>query len=93
MLVRSCESPPLGERARDLCWIIARVNDGNPSPAADTTWLIDVTDADVRAARRAWAAARDADPTSDRARVLHASYERIVRTQARQLSERLQRAR
>lgn len=53
-------------------------------------WRVDVTDDDVRAARRAWRAARAEDPGSARTAELHRSFERLVRTQARQLSERLQ---
>lgn len=57
--------------------------------ADETAWRIDVTDADVRAAKRAWAAARRADPASARTAELYRGYERLVRTQARQLIERV----
>lgn len=43
-----------------------------------------VTDADVRAAKRAWRAAAEECAGSPRERVLHESFLRIVQTQAQQ---------
>lgn len=69
------------------------MTDGAPEPSADAAWFIDVTDADIAAAKRAWTTARAADPASRRTQQLHQSYERLVRTQGRQLGERLRRTR
>lgn len=69
--------------------VSAMVDDLHVMNADQTEWRIDVTDADVRAAKRAWLAARRADPASARTAELYRSYERIVRTQARQLMERV----
>lgn len=56
----------------------------------DDDWLVAVTDGDVRAARRAWLAAQRRGATSARVSELHRGYERLVRTQARQLAESVQ---
>ncbi|WP_199421948.1 hypothetical protein [Actinotalea solisilvae] len=62
-----------------------------PRPDAPDDLTIDVTDADVRAARDAWAAARDGGAAEARVEQLHRGYERLVRTQSRQLGEALRR--
>ncbi len=54
-------------------------------------WLVDVTDADIRAAKQAWLAARDNGASATRVAELHQGYERLVRTQGRQIGERLRR--
>ncbi len=53
-------------------------------------WRVEVTDADIRAGRDAWRAARDGGAPESRVAVLRDSYERLVRAQARQLTEELQ---
>ncbi len=55
----------------------------------DPRWTIDVTDADIRAARDAWRAARDGGAPPERVEAMLQSYERLVRTQGRQLGEAL----
>lgn len=52
---------------------------------------IDVTDADIRAARQAWLVARDGQATADRVAQLHTGYERLVRTQGHQIAEEFRR--
>ncbi len=58
-------------------------------PDLPATLLVDVTDDDVRAARDAWRAARDRGAPEARVAELHRGYERLVRTQGRQLGEAL----
>lgn len=53
-------------------------------------WRVDVTDDDIRAAKRAWMAARDSGDAA-RTEDLYRDYERLVRTQARQLAEDVRR--
>lgn len=57
----------------------------------EAPWLIDVTDADIRAARDAWRAAVSGGAADRRVAELHRGYERLVRTQGRQLGEALRR--
>ena len=68
--------------------------DGTQDAAATGSvdlWQIDVTDGDIHAARGAWRAAVRGDATSDRVAELHRGYERLVRTQGRQLGEAVRR--
>lgn len=55
--------------------------------------IVHVTDADVHAARDAWARAQSAAPGSARAATLYESYRLIVRTQAQQIAEEFRAAR
>ncbi len=50
-------------------------------------WRIDVTDADVRAAKRAWIAARDGDATDARVERRYDDLRDLIHTQAQQLAE------
>lgn len=72
----SAEHPPGTERT------------GTPENAE---WLIDVTDADIHAARDAWRAAVAGKAPATRVAELHRGYERLVRTQGRQLGEAVRR--
>lgn len=65
--------------------------DANSLDDLDSTWRVDVTDADIRAAKEAWVAARDGDATPARVDELYAGYERLVRTQARQIAAEFRR--
>lgn len=56
-----------------------------------TEWRIDVTDRDIHAARDAWRAAVSAGAPAARVAELHRGYERLVRTQGRQLGEAVRR--
>lgn len=58
-----------------------------------TNFRIDITDGDVRAAKRAWQAARDADPSAARTALLHESYRRVVSGQAQQIADDFRRSR
>lgn len=58
-----------------------------------TNFRIDITDGDVRAAKRAWQAARDEDPSAARTAQLHASYRRVVSGQAQQIADDFRRSR
>ena len=62
-------------------------------PNLTSEWRVDVTDEDIRMAKLAWLAACDGGADPARVATLHTSYERLVRTQGRQLSEALQRRR
>lgn len=73
------------------CRRLDRVTSPGPRPDVPDDLTIAVTDADVRAARDAWAAARDGGAPEARVQQLHRGYERLVRTQARQLGEALRR--
>lgn len=53
----------------------------------DDPWLIHVTNADIRAARHAWDAARDRGDDPARVAELLASYWRLVSTQAQQIAD------
>ncbi|MBO3085795.1 hypothetical protein [Cellulomonas fengjieae] len=48
---------------------------------------IDVTDADIRAARRLWEAAADGGATADRVQLLRAGYIRLISAQAQQIAD------
>ncbi|HEY3436829.1 MAG TPA: hypothetical protein VGK35_03985 [Actinotalea sp.] len=58
-----------------------------------TDWRIDVTDADIRAARIAWEKARDSRADAARVALLRADLERLWRAQAKQIALEFQRAR
>jgi hypothetical protein len=58
----------------------------------DEESLIEISDADIRAARRAWRAACDDDRSSAEADELLAFYERLVSAQAQQIAEQFRRA-
>jgi uncharacterized protein YecT (DUF1311 family) len=49
-------------------------------------WRIEVTDADIRAAKRAWIAARDGDATDARVDRLYDDLRRLVHAQAQQIA-------
>ena len=49
-------------------------------------WYLEVTDADIRAARDAWSAARYGDAPADRVQLLKDDLERLWRVQARQVT-------
>ncbi len=49
--------------------------------------FVQVTDADVHAARDAWWRAQSADPASGRTATLYESYRQIVHAQAQQIAE------
>jgi hypothetical protein len=54
----------------------------------EDTWRIDVTDADIRTAKRAWIAARDdADVPDARVERLYDDLRALIHTQAQQLAE------
>ena len=61
------------------------------TPEVESAWRIDVTDADIRAAKEAWMAARDGGAPDERVLQLHQGYERLVRTQGRQIAEAFRR--
>ncbi len=50
-------------------------------------WRIDVSDADVRAAKRAWIEARDGDATDARVERLYDDLRDLIHTQAQQFAE------
>jgi hypothetical protein len=54
---------------------------------------VDITDADVRTAKRAWLAARDGDASSDRVQRLLDEYEQLVKAQAQQIADDFRRGR
>ena len=58
-----------------------------------TNVRIDITDADVRAAKRAWQDARDEDPSAARTALLRESYRRVVSGQAQQIADDFRRSR
>lgn len=64
---------------------------GLPQDPVDWTAVTLVTDLDIRAARDAWRAALDAGAPHARVAELHRGYERLVRTQGRQLGEAVRR--
>lgn len=49
-------------------------------------WYFEVTDADIRAARDAWSAAREGDAPDERVQLLKDDLERLWRVQARQIA-------
>lgn len=51
------------------------------------TWRIDVTDADIRLAKRAWIAARDGDAPTTRTDQLYDDLRMLVHTQAQQIAD------
>ena len=53
---------------------------------------IEITDADVRAAKRAWLAARDDECSNDDADELLEAYGRLISAQAQQIAEQFRRA-
>lgn len=55
--------------------------------ATGTAWRIEITDADIRAAKKAWQAACEGDAPLARVRQLHESYRGIVQRQAQQIAE------
>jgi len=70
-----------------------------PFPGDDDALLamdeyrIDVTNADIRAAKQAWLGARDGAESAVRVEQLRWSYGRLVRTQAQQIAEEFRAAR
>jgi uncharacterized protein YecT (DUF1311 family) len=50
-------------------------------------WRVDVTDADIRAAKRAWLAARDGDATDAQVDDRYDVLRRLVSAQAQQLAD------
>lgn len=61
--------------------------DRTTRPDLDSAGLVEVTDGDIAAARAAWSAGRDGGAPPERVALLHRSYERLVRTQGRQVAE------
>jgi len=60
--------------------------DRDEGSTSDADLRVDVSDADVAAAKRAWVEARDRDLAGDRVAALHESYRRLVQTQAQQIA-------
>ncbi len=61
---------------------------------SDEDFRVEISDADVRLAKRAWLAARDVCAVSeDRVQRLFDEYEMLVRAQAQQIAEDFRRAR
>jgi uncharacterized protein YecT (DUF1311 family) len=50
-------------------------------------WRVDVTDADIRAAKRAWIAARDGDATDAEVDRRYEDLRRLVSAQAQQIAD------
>ena len=65
----------------------------DPQIGGMTDGRVEITDEDVRAARRAWAAARDQDEHSARTAQLYDGYRRIVSAQAQQIADDFRRGR
>ncbi|NYI59353.1 hypothetical protein [Cellulomonas soli] len=55
--------------------------------ATGTEWRIAITDADIRAAKKAWQAACEGEASLARTHQLHESYRGLVRLQAQQIAE------
>ncbi len=54
---------------------------------------IEITDADIRTAKRAWLAARDGNASSERVERLFDEYERLIKAQAQQIANDFRRGR
>ncbi|WP_448631177.1 hypothetical protein [Cellulomonas soli] len=55
--------------------------------APGTDWRIDITDADIRDAKKAWKAACEGDASLARVEQLYESYRGLVQRQAQQIAE------
>lgn len=53
----------------------------------DDLWRVDVTDADIRGAKRAWIAARDGDATDAEVDRRYEDLRRLVSAQAQQIAD------
>lgn len=51
------------------------------------TWRLVVTDADVRAAKVVWLAARDGGSSAERVEMLFGDLQRVIHAQAQQMAE------
>ena len=60
-------------------------------PGTSSSWTVEVSDAEIRAARALWAAARDGDAPAERVASLHEAYADLVRRQSRQIAEAFRR--
>ncbi|GAA2719734.1 hypothetical protein [Cellulomonas aerilata] len=60
---------------------------------ADDELRVEITDADIRTAKRAWLAARDGGAPEDRVQRLFDGYERLVNAQAQQIADDFRRRR
>lgn len=59
----------------------------NVGAVEDDPSRIDISNDDIRAARRAWVAAESREPGSARTAVLHESYRRLVSAQSQQIAD------
>ena len=59
----------------------------------ESDWRVDVTDADIRAARVVWESARNAGAAPERIAMLRADLEGLWRAQAKQIALEFQRSR
>ena len=60
---------------------------------SDAEFRVEISDGDVRCAKWAWLAARDASaPSGDRVQRLFEEYESLVRAQAQQIADDFRRA-
>jgi hypothetical protein len=76
-------------RARTACdWLSTPTMGGVENDSVNLAWTIDVTDDDIRAAKREWNRAQDAaDPDNDRIAGLYDDYRRLVIAQAQQIAD------
>ena len=61
-------------------------------PRRGRTWLVGVSDGDIAAAKDAWLEAEVAAAPAERVAGLYSDYERLVRTQCRQIAQAFRRA-